>query len=997
MKVKSIVNSILLRRAKLLSQPDTQAFCSDSPDAESKHNADFSNFSTDSNDSTIVLVERLDRKSNCPSMTTILLLLALLAVFVVLPVIYLLNCFNIMYERRLNEVHYQPSKKIHDLFNTFHTKSSKPKSLPNPPKPNYDQCRLVTNKDKFDCLPTESPNQQTCEARGCCWIPVHHVETTKPPLDTPDCFYPPNYSTYQFFNISETKYGLVAFLRRNFSSTYPHDVEVLKMIVKYETESRLHVKLIDPKVPRYEPPYPEVPIVDGAALSPTYIFKIDSFKPGFKILRNADGTIIFDSNNFLNLIYSNQFLQISSKLPSKYIYGLGEHRSTFLLSTDWSLFTLFNHDAIPGFKINGYGSHPFYLSMENSSNSHGVFLLNSNAMDVILQPTPAITFRTIGGVLDLYFFMGPTPSDVVSQYTELVGRPFMPPYWALGFHLCRFGYKSLNDTKKVMERNIKAGIPLDTQWNDLDYMDNHNDFTYDKAKFGDLPKFVKDLHNRGMHYIPLIDPGVSASEKPNTYPPYDIGMKMDIFVKNSSGQPFIGKVWNSATTVWPDFTHPNTVNYWTQMLRNLHKQIEFDGLWIDMNEPSNFLSGSFSGCPKSILESPPYTPGLDGGALKFKTMCMSAQHYAGLHYNVHNLFGFTEGVISSFAMAEIRGKRPMVISRSTFSGQGHYTGHWSGDVWSAWTDMRYTIPELLSFSLFGIPLMGADICGFNGNTTSSLCNRWMQLGAFYPFSRNHNTDDGIDQDPVAMGNLVVASSKNALRIRYSLLPYLYTLFFKAYKYGETVSRPLFFEFTNDIRTYSIDTQFLWGPALMIIPVLEENAKFVSAYLPKGVWYDFYTRSSIISAGNMYNLSAPLDRIPLMIKGGHILPMQTPMSTTTLSRMTKMQLLVAADRNGQSSGQLYWDDGDSLNSYEEKRYSLISFEMQENTLRSKNNFIGTELPPNLGTIVVLGIDIPVKQVTVNGFTTPFKYDTINRVLSVDGLDVKLNKPIFVSWK
>nr|CAH7753047.1 unnamed protein product [Callosobruchus chinensis] len=274
--------------------------------------------------------------------------------------------------------------------------------------------------------------------------------------------------------------------------------------------------------------------------------------------------------------------------------------------------------------------------------------------------------------------------------------------------------------------------------------------------------------------------------------------------------------------------------------------------------------------------------------------------------------------------------------------------------------------------------MGADICGFNGNTTSSLCNRWMQLGAFYPFSRNHNTDDGIDQDPVAMGSLVVASSKNALRIRYSLLPYLYTLFFKAYKYGETVSRPLFFEFTSDTRTYAIDTQFLWGPALMIIPVLEENAKFVSAYLPKGVWYDFYARSSIISAGNVYNLSAPLDRIPLMIRGGQILPMQTPMSTTTLSRLTKMQLLVAADRNGQSSGQLYWDDGDSLNSYEEKRYSLISFEMQGNTLRSNDNFIGTEVPPNLGTIVVLGIDIPVKQVTVNGFTTPFKYDTINRV-------------------
>ncbi|CAH2008235.1 unnamed protein product [Acanthoscelides obtectus] len=992
MRIKNVVNSVLLRRAKLLSQPDTQALYDDVTESGAKDIDDFPNFRSDSNES--IEVESVERKSSCPSLTTIILLLALLAVFIVLPIIYLLSCFNLIYERRLDEVHYQPSKKIHDLLNAFHTESTKSNGLPIPPKPDYNQCKLVTKAERFDCLSTESPNQRDCEARGCCWIPVHHVHLKKPPLDTPDCFYPPNYNTYRYVNITETNYGLVAFLKRNYSSTYPNDVELLKMIVKYETESRLHIKLIDPNFPRYEPPYPEVPIVNGAALNPSYIFEIDSLKPGFKVLRKEDKTIIFDSNNFQNLIYSNQFIQISSKLPSKYIYGLGEHRSTFLLSTDWSLFTLFNHDAIPQFNKNGYGSHPFYLLLENSSKSHGVFLLNSNAMDIILQPAPAITFRTIGGVLDFYFFMGPTPSDVVSQYTELVRRPFMPPYWALGFHLCRFGYNSLNDTKKVMERNIKAGIPLDTQWNDLDYMDNHNDFTYDKSKFGGLPKFVKDLHNRGMHYIPLMDPGISASEIPNTYPPYDTGIKMDIFVKNSSGQPFIGKVWNSKSTVWPDFTHPNTVNYWTQMLRNLHGQIEFDGLWIDMNEPSNFLSG----CPRSSLETPPYLPGVDGGALNYKTMCMSAQHYAGLHYNVHNLFGFTEGVISSFAMAEIRGKRPMVISRSTFSGQGHYTGHWSGDVWSAWADMRYTIPELLSFSLFGVPLMGADICGFNGNTTASLCNRWMQLGAFYPFSRNHNTDDGIDQDPVAMGNLVVSSSKNALRIRYSLLPYLYTLFFKAYKYGETVSRPLFFEFTDDPKTYAIDTQFLWGPALMIIPVLQENHIFVNAYLPKGVWYDFYSRSEIISAGTMFNLSAPLDEIPLMIRGGHILPMQAPMSTTTLSRMTKMQLLVASDANGLSLGQLYWDDGDSLNSYEEKRYSLISFALQGNTLRSNINFIGIEVPPNLGKIIVLGVRIPVKQVTVNGVTTtPFKYDTINRVLTVDRLNVPLNKPFAVAWK
>uniref|UniRef100_A0A6P7H0K9 Lysosomal alpha-glucosidase-like n=1 Tax=Diabrotica virgifera virgifera TaxID=50390 RepID=A0A6P7H0K9_DIAVI len=314
------------------------------------------------------------------------------------------------------------------------------------------------------------------------------------------------------------------------------------MIVKYETETRLRVKFVDPSSFRFEPPYPEVPIVDKASLALSYIIQINTFKSGFKVLRKSDNVTIFDSNNFLNLIYSNQMLQISSKLPSKYIYGIGEHRSNLLLSTEWSKFTLFNHDMVPTDNKNLYGSHPFYLMIENSTKSHGVFLLNSNAMDVILQPTPAITFRTIGGIFDFYFFLGPTPSDVISQYTDLIGRPYMPPYWGLGFHLCRFGYKTLNNTRHVMQRNIDAGIPLDTQWNDLDYMNDSNDFTYNQVNFKDLPSFVRELHSRGMHYIPLIDPGVSASEKPGTYPPYDVGIEMDIFIKNSSGQPFVGKV-----------------------------------------------------------------------------------------------------------------------------------------------------------------------------------------------------------------------------------------------------------------------------------------------------------------------------------------------------------------------------------------------------------------------------------------------------------------------
>ncbi|KAJ8950170.1 hypothetical protein NQ314_008023 [Rhamnusium bicolor] len=949
MRIRDLLKSFRARRARQLSRTDSvsfEAFCNESPPekypetkessltgdykvspAKLNNSGEYARFSCRKQDT---------KESTRPSLSTILLIIVLSAVFIILPIIYLLNCFDMVYE--------------HNSYKHDNVKEA-----------------LLKDSDKFDCFPDDRPNSEGCEARGCCWIPAK----TKPnnleiPLNVPTCFYPPNYNTYKYINVTETGFGLVAFLRRSYRTAYPDDVEILKMIVKYETENRLHIKIVDPVNFRFEPSYPEVPIVDRAAVNLSYVFEMDIFRPGFKVVRKSDNTIIFDANNFLNMIYSNQFLQISAKLPSNYIYGLGEHRTNLLLSTKWTLYTMFNHDAIPTFnKIRPTAMVYFYLTAMlwvcNKIIKLRAVLITKTFLDVILQPTPAITFRPIGSILDFYFFMGPTPSDVVSQYTDLIGKPYMPPYWGLGFHLCRFGYKTLNETRKIMQRNIDAGIPLDTQWNDLDYMNNSNDFTYDKQNFEGLPEFIDDLHNRGMHYIPLIDPGVSAGEKPGAYAPYDIGINMNIFVKNSTGQPFLGKVWNGVSTVWPDFTHPNTVDYWTLMLKNLHQQILFDGAWIDMNEPSNFLSGSFTGCPKSSLESPPYLPGIDGGVINYKTMCMSAKHYAGLHYDVHNLFGFTEAIVTSFAMAEIRGKRPMVISRSTFAGQGHYTGHWSGDVWSDWLDMKYTIPQLLSFSLFGIPLMGADICGFN-----------------------------------AMGEQVVASSKKALAARYSLLPYLYTLFYKAHTSGETVARPLFFEFTQDPQTFSIDTQFLWGPALMIVPVLEENKTNVNAYIPAGIWYDFYTKSGIHSIGQQFNLSAPLDTIPLLVRGGYILPQQTPKQTTTESRKTKIQLLVASDQKGAANGQLYWDDGDSLNLYEVNHF-MILFEMRDGVLRSYNAFIGSDVPPNLGSVAILGIQKPVTEVTVNGLAQAFKFDTVHKYLIIDNLDVTFEKPIVISWK
>lgn len=866
---------------------------------------------------------------------------------------------------------------------------------------NIQQCNNVPEILRFDCHPEDGASQLSCTDRGCCWNPLNKNKTAgHVPLSIPYCYYPEGWNLYKYINQSKDDSNFLGFLKQEKKSIYKNDVPLIKIEATSIDSSILRVKMYDPTKNRYEPPWPirsdPKPFLFKIT-NTTYQFKSDNVKSGFKVDRVSDGTTLFNSIGIGGFIFADQFLQITTLLSTNNIYGIGEHRSSLKLNTNWQSFTLFNKDQPPTENANLYGSHPFYIVVEDSGMAHGVLFLNSNAMEVILQPTPAITFRTIGGIFDIYFFLGPTPADVVKQYSEIVGKPFMPPYWSLGFHLCRFGYGTLEKTKEVWNRTRAAGIPFDTQWNDLDYMDKNNDFTYNKETFKDLPKFIEEIHSVGMHYIPLIDAGISASEENGSYLPYDEGIKQDIFVKDGiTCKPFVGKVWNLVSTVWPDFTNPKTMEYYADMMSNMHDNFAYDGAWIDMNEPSNFYNGYKNGCMYNHLDYPEYLPNVVGDLLATKTLCMNAKHYLGSHYDFHNTYGTSQAIATNYALRKIRQKRPFIISRSTWVGHGHYAGHWTGDVYSSWHDLKMSIPAILSLNFYQIPMVGADICGFDGNTTAALCNRWMQLGAFYPFSRNHNSDDTIEQDPVVMGDLVVQSSKNALRIRYRLLPYLYTLFFRAHKFGETVIRPLFFEFIDDRQTYDIDMQFLWGSALMINPVLEENKINIAVYIPRGLWYDYYSFHFFFSIGKHYTLPAPIDKIPLLIRGGSILPAQKPGATTTESRKNNFELIVALNEAGNAEGELYWDDGDSIDSIKKKEYLWLSF------IANKSSLLNTKIDGSfnneviLGKVQILGLQKQVSRVFLNKNEIGFKYDIFTSSLSITGLQVDMRQLFVFYW-
>ncbi|XP_045463222.1 lysosomal alpha-glucosidase-like isoform X2 [Harmonia axyridis] len=858
--------------------------------------------------------------------------------------------------------------------------------LPNPPRANISQCALVNDNDRYDCIPRGNATQEICELRGCCW------SETKAGI--PPCFFQPKFLSYKFKNITEKPDGLEAYLERSYKSIYPNDITVIKLIATYQSDSTLRIKIIDPRRKRYESIFPEKEINTPRARNPLYRLIIEKDYQGFKVVRVSDNTNIFDVSDLANFIYSDQFIQITTNLPSTYLYGLGEHKERFKLQSNWTTYTLYSRDTSPLPNTNLYGSHPFYLCMENSTKSHGLFLKNSNAMDIIIQPSPALTFRTIGGILDFFIFLGPTPSDVLKQYQEIIGKPKMPPYWSLGFHLSKFGLEDLETTKDYIQRNLNVGIPVQTIWNDLDYMDQANDFTYDKKNFNGLPEFVDSLHEQGRKYVVLFDPGVSAGESEGSYPPFDKGNELDIFIKNSSGQNLIAKVWNPVSTVYPDFTHPKTFEYWKLMMKSFHDDVAFDGAWLDMNEPSNMIQGSLNGCPDSELETPPYLPNVLENSLNKKTICMTAKQYAGVQYDLHNVFGISETNITSKVVSEILGERSLVIARSTFPGSGQYAGHWSGDIGSNWEDLRYSIPQLLDFSLFGMPLMGADICGFFGPSNEPLCNRWMQLGAFYPFSRNHNSKWTQEQDPASMGDRVINSSKKALEIRYTLLPYLYTLFWQANQNGSTVARPLLIEFPEDPNTYEIDTSFLWGSGLLIVPVLEENKNSVATYLPKGVWYNYYTRKILRSVGEVIDIEVDDETIPLFIQGGQIIPTQDFKPLTEDVRNSDLTIVAALDENGNANGMFYWDDGISIDVG--KNYTLLSLKVRNGTLSVDVINKSIEEPPKIKSIEILGLDESFNQRILHQRQYDYVYNKERQNLMIQNLNINCSSSTSLQW-
>ncbi|XP_044210999.1 maltase-glucoamylase, intestinal [Thunnus albacares] len=872
------------------------------------------------------------------------------------------------------------------------------------------QCPNIPLAERVDCFPDAGASKLKCEQRGCCWGPLDE-------RNVPWCFFSTNHG-YTVESVEEPDpYVIKAHLKRMASpSLFGSDVQELSFHAEMQSNNRLRFKIFDAHRQRFEVPHEHVRSLNSHPSSPISNTLEITHKPfGLTVRRKENKKILFDTT-MAPLVFADQYLQLSAKLPSHNIYGLGEHvHRQYRHDTNWKTWPIFTRDAFPnGGTHNLYGHYPFFLCLEDESGkSFGVFLMNSNAMEVILQPAPAVTYRTIGGVLDFYILFGDTPEQVVQEFLELIGRPVIPPYWSLGFQLSRWDYGSLNEVKKTVERNRAVGLPYDIQYTDIDYMEDKKDFTYDKVKFSELPQFADYLHEKGQRYILILDPAVATSKRVGNapYESYDRGTEKNAWVTESDGKtPLLGEVW-PGETVFPDYTSQSCIDWWVDEYERFSREIKHDALWIDMNEVANFKKGSNKGCADNNLNYPPYTPKILDEVMYSKTLCMDAKQAWGNHYDVHSLYGYSMVLATEKALQRVfAGNRTLMLTRSSFPGVGKYSGHWLGDNAANWNDIKWAIPGMLEFGLFGIPYIGADICGFFDDSSEELCRRWMQVGAFYPFSRNHNAQGFKPQDPAVFGagSTLVESSKHYLMIRYTLLPYLYTLFYKAHTTGETVVRPVMHEFYSDSSTWEVDRQFLWGKHLLITPVLDPGVK-VRAYIPDAVWYDYETMERVAHRRQYVEMHLPADKLGLHIRGGAILPTQRPEVTTTYSRLNPMGLIIALDDNNQAAGELFWDDGDSRETVKTGNYIHYKFTVVYGVLTMQVTHAGYRDPDNLKfeNITVLGVPHPPVSVSVTHVTrgnsitnvlgTNIQYDAVKKVMFLRGLSLTLGETYQVQWE
>lgn len=546
--------------------------------------------------------------------------------------------------------------------------------------------------------------------------------------------------------------------------------------------------------------------------------------------------------------------------PQERCYGLGERAAPFNLRTPRQVkkggkpigtsctYQFWNADRAGEY---GPGDDPLYLCIPtylglHQQGSYLVFYENMFPGNITFNEMATVSFEA--GALRYYFTAG-TPAQVLDRYTELTGRPPLPPYWTLGYHQSRWGYYTEANVRKTAQAFQDHDLPLSAIHLDIDTQQRFRAFTIDPNRFPGLAEFNQELSERGVRLIAIVSPGIKADP---TNKLFQEGKLQEVFCRRSNGEIVTAPVW-PGMSAFPDYTNPLARHWWSRQYEYL-LDLGVTGFWHDMNEPAVLVLWGDRTLP-----------------------ARSTRHYldgrGGDHREAHNVYGLLQALAGYESLREYcPEQRPYIVSRAGWAGLQRYAWTWTGDIETSWPALRQTVSTVLGLGLSGIPYSGSDIGGFKGNPSAELYLRWFQMASFHPFFRTHSANNTKHRQPWSFGEQVLQIARDFLKLRYSLLSYFYTLAWEATQSGHPLVRPLFWADSQDSALWEIDDAFLVGDALLICPVVEQGARTRPAQLPRGSWYNFWS-DQILAGPAEVTLEAPLERMPILVKAGSILPMQ----------------------------------------------------------------------------------------------------------------------------
>lgn len=582
------------------------------------------------------------------------------------------------------------------------------------------------------------------------------------------------------------------------------------------------------------------------------------------------------------------------------IYGLGD-KPGCLNKRGYSYVNWNTDDPAPhvdSFK-SLYKSIPFFIVLCDEY-CYGIFADNTykTTFDFGYENTDYYFVEHEKGELDYYFMPGKDMAEVVGLYTSLTGTTPLYQRWIYGSHQSRWGYYTQDEVLDIADKFRELDIPCDVIHMDIDYMNGYRVFTFDDKKFPDVKGLSDKLADRGVKLISIIDPGVKKDEG---YFMYKEGMEMDAFAHDTDGSVYENAVW-PGTSVFPDFTKQSVRSWWGDKTKILLEH-GISGIWNDMNEPASF-NGPL---PDDV------------------------QFEYGAHEKVHNIYGHFMAKATYEGLAKNDGgKRPFVLTRAAYAGSQKYCGGWTGDNHSIWAHIALSLEQVCNLSVSGLAMCGSDIGGFGSDTTPELLVRFYEAAVFVPFFRNHSAMGTRRQEPWQFDETTIDAVRKTVKLRYRFIPYIYDLAHECEKTGAPIVRPLVYEYPVDKHVRNISDEYMLGSFVLVAPVIAPGKEAREVYLPDGDWYDYYTGEKY-SGGRYILADAPLDKVPVFIKAGAIIPVADgEIRSTEDITEDKISILTYP---GKGSFVHYQDDNETF-AYRDGAYNAVEYTLDGETLEKK---------------------------------------------------------------